>query len=29
MDQKCNIILPSGILKYKQYFEYLGIIIEI
>ena len=25
MGQKCNIILPSGILKYKQYFEYLGI----
>ena len=28
MDQKCNIVLPSGILKYKQYFEYLGIIIS-
>ena len=28
MDQKCNIILPPGILKYKQYFEYLGIIIS-
>ena len=28
MDQKCNTILPPGILKYKQYFEYLGIIIS-
>ena len=27
-DRRCNIILESGVLKYKSSFEYLGVVIS-